>query len=181
MINKHILISYPRSGSNYFQLAWKQKTNKYIPCFRTSKHVRHVFSSHDVEKIALIRNPVDSISSSLLIGIVHEDKMLPFEHMVEYSISEYEKIYELILKDADYIIDISDFNKIDKIINYIYKKDLKNTDEDKIINDLNEIKKYSRTFIKNEQYPEIKDIVMKENLEKSVELYNLAYIKRLVV
>lgn len=181
MINKHLLICYPRSGSNYFQIAWTQKTNKHIACFRASKHIKHVIDSPDIEKIAIIRNPIDSIASSLLIGIVHEDRGLSFEEMIKYSIEEYETIYDIILNRADYIIDISDFDDLDKIINYICKKDIGKINKQNITNKLDSMKKYSKTFIDHAEYSNIKEIMMLQNLETCKKLYSLAYEKRLVV
>jgi hypothetical protein len=176
-----VLYSYPRSGSNYFQEAWIQKTQTAIPCFRETKMIKHVLENYELITLALIRDPIESIASRALISVEHEKNDLTLNNYIDYSISEYKKIYQIILDNAKYIININDFDKIDMIIDKIYNKKMIAIDEDLINNNLSKIPKYSPTFKEHDQYEELLQIVGTKDIEECYFLYWAANEKRIMV
>ncbi len=181
MRSEHLLVSYPRSGSNYFQLAWREKNKQHLECLRTSKLVYELSKENDKKIIGLIRNPIDAIASRVLISNTHENTFGTQEEMIKFSISEYIMIYHFIVKSADYIVDISDLDKIDKVIETISGVLSDPVNNDVIKDKLNQIPDYSTTFLSHEDYEAILNTVKSMDLELCQALYEIAYSKRLMV
>jgi hypothetical protein len=181
LTGEYVLYSYPRSGSNYFQEAWIQKTQTAIPCFRETKIIKNILENYNFITLALIRDPIDSIASRTLISIEHEKTKVSLDDFINYSILEYKKIYQIILDNAKYIININDFDKIDMIIDKIYNKKMIAIDEDLINNNLSKIPTYSPTFKEHDQYEELLQIVGTKDIEECYFLYWAANEKRIMV
>lgn len=181
MSNKHILVSYPRSGSNYFQLAWRQKTKKHIDCIRSSKVLASVHQSDSLSVIGLTRDPIEAIPSRFLITQTHEKFIGTSKDALEFSISEYIKIYKFIIEVSEYIIDLSDFTNIDKIIEHISGLESNPIAVDQINDRISKIHNYSPSFTEHEDYENAKNILKTYDLSECYALYDLAYSKRLVV
>lgn len=179
--SRHVIVSYPRSGSNYFQLAWKEKNNEYIRCIRTSEMIKHIVEDSSLIVIGLIRNPIDSITSRILISKTHEKSFEKDESAINFALSEYIKMYEFVINRADFIVDLSNFDKIDKIIETILNSGNTPMNEENIKNSLSNIENYSPSFISHDDYKKFKYIVKNHDLETQNKLYSLAYNKRLMV
>lgn len=179
--SKHVVVSYPRSGSNYFQLAWKEKNKEYIGCIRTSEMINSVMDDSSLIVIGLIRNPIESITSRVLISKTHEKFFQKDENAIDFALSEYKAMYQFIVDRADFIVDLSNFDQIDKIIETISKSGHAPINEDNIQNSLNNIKNYSPSFVVHEDYEKVKNVIKSHDLETHDKLYNLAYKKRLMI
>jgi hypothetical protein len=181
MRSEHLLVSYPRSGSNYFQLAWREKTKQHIECLRSSKMVYGISEDNDKKIVGLIRSPIEAITSRILIVKTHEYTAGTEYDVVKFSISEYVKIYHYIVKNADYIVDISDLDKIDKLVETISGVLSDPVDDDVIKDKLKQIPDYSTTFVAHKDYEAILSTVKGMDLELCQALYEIAYSKRLMV
>lgn len=170
----YALASYPRSGTNYFERAWKQKTGRAITVFRQAKQIKSLSSVNGLEIVSTIKPPLQSIISRTMIYF-HEDAKQPIEATVKQSVKDYEDIYISIISDSDHIIDISQFDKLDAIIDLITNKDNKKIDSEKINQELDSISRYSRTFVGHEEYDRISEIVLSYDLDRCKELYDQAY------
>jgi len=179
--SNHVIVSYPRSGSNYFQLAWKEKNDEYIRCFRTYEMIKPIIENSSLIVIGLIRNPVDSITSRVLIYKTHEKFFKNEQSEIDFSLSEYIKIYKFIIDRADFIVDLSSFDQIDKVIETISSSEQTLVNKDNIDSGLNNIQNYSPSFIGHEDYERVRNLIKKQDLETHNALYNLAYKKRLMV
>jgi len=179
--SNHVIVSYPRSGSNYFQLAWKEKNDEYIRCVRTYEMIKPIIENSSLIVIGLIRNPVDSITSRVLIHKTHEKFFKNEQSEIDFALSEYIKIYKFIIDRADFIVDLSSFNQIDKVIETISSSEQTLVNKDNIYSGLNDIQNYSPSFIGHEDYERVRNVIKKQDLETHNSLYNLAYKKRLVV
>jgi hypothetical protein len=177
----HVIVSYPRSGSNYFQLAWKDKNKQHVECLRSSKLIYKISKNDNKKIIGLIRNPVDAISSRVLIGRTHENTSGTEEDMVKFSISEYIMIYHYIIKNAHFIVDISDLSKVDKLVETISGLQSSPIDQGILQNKLNNIPNYSASFVGHKDYDATIDIVKNMDIELCQALYDIAYSKRLMV
>lgn len=180
MKRTHIVVSYPRSGSHYFQLAWKQKNKKHIQCVRSHKEIQNTLFDNTII-IGLIRDPIEAISSRILITQTHEKFFDTVENATEFAISEYINIYKFIVDRSDFIIDLSDFKKIDKLIDCISDSGSTLIDEDKIVSAINRIPKYSPTFLDHEDYDITVNSLKDYDLSHCYSIYKDAYSKRLVV
>jgi hypothetical protein len=179
--SNHIIVSYPRSGSNYFQLAWKEKNDEYIRCIRTYDMVEPIIKNSSLIIIGLIRNPIDSITSRVLIHKTHEKFFKNEQSEIDFALSEYIKMYQFILDRADFIVDISSFDQIDKVIETISNSEQTIVNKNNIDDGLNGIQNYSPSFIGHEDYERVRNVIKKCDLEVHNTLYNLAYKKRLMV
>jgi hypothetical protein len=178
MKSDYIIVSYPRSGSNYFELSWKEKNKQHIDCLRSSKLAYEIEKDEKTKIIGLIRNPVEAISSRIIIGKTHEPTPII---ETDFAIEEYIKIYHFIIKNADFIVDISDLDKIDKIIETISGLTSKPINTDVIKEKLNNMSNYSPTFVNNDYYEPTVNILKNTDTELCQALYEIAYAKRLMV
>jgi hypothetical protein len=179
--SKHLIVSYPRSGSNFFQLAWKEKNNEHIQCIRTSQMIKTIEEDNSLKIIGLIRNPIDSITSRILINKTHEKFFEKDETAISFALSEYAKIYQFIIDRADFVVDLSNFDKIDIIIETILNSSSTAADQENIKNSLNNIKNYSPSFISHEDYDSVRKVTESHDLKIQNNLYRLAYRKRMMV
>jgi hypothetical protein len=179
--SKYLIVSYPRSGSNYFQLAWKEKNNEHIQCIRTSQMIKTIAEDSSLKIIGLIRNPIDSITSRILINQTHEKFFKKDETEINFAISEYTKVYQFIIDRADFVVDLSNFDQIDKIIETVLNSSSTAVDQENIKNSLNNIKNYSPSFIGHKNYEDIRKVIESHDLKIHNSLYALAYRKRIVV
>jgi hypothetical protein len=179
--SKYLIVSYPRSGSNYFQLAWKQKNKQHARCIRTSKTIASIPEDNFLIIIGLIRNPIDAVSSRILISQTHETFFGTEQDARDFAISEYIKIYQFILDKASFIVDLSNFDQIDRIIETISNLDSNPINKDQIVNSINAINNYSSSFVEHKDYEKVKNILKSYDLEACNDLYNRAYQKRLMV
>ena len=150
----YVLGSFPRSGTNYFEKAWKQKTGKKIVVFRLSKYIEVLSKQEGLEIISTIREPLSSLVSRTMIYL-HEDAQQPIEQTIDKSVIDYINIYKAIIDGSHHIIDISKFDHLDYIIDDITKKENKKIDKNKINEELDSMDRYSRTFIGHEEYQKI--------------------------
>jgi hypothetical protein len=178
MKSDYIIVSYPRSGSNYFQLSWKEKNKQHIDCLRSSKLAYEIEKDEKTKIIGLIRNPVEAISSRIIIGKTHEPTPII---EADFAIEEYIKIYHFIIKNADFIVDISDLDKVDKIIETISGLTSEPVNHDRIKDKLNNIPDYSSSFVNHEDYQSTINILQNMDTELCQALYDIAYAKRLMV
>jgi hypothetical protein len=176
MIKKHsfVLASYPRSGTNYFEKAWRQKTGKSITVFRDPKRIQSVTEIERLEVISTIKKPMSSIVSRTMIYF-HEDPGQPMKDTIKQSVIDYENTYTSIINGSDHIIDVSCFDNLDIIIDKITGKTNKKIDSSTINSELESMESYSRTFIEHEEYENIKGWVSEHDLSRCEELYLQAY------
>lgn len=170
-----VLASFPRSGTNYFQKAWKQKTNRSIAVFRRVKEIQSLSKIPNLEIISTIKPPLPSLISRTMIYL-HEDPRQPIENTVSQSIQDYQSIYSSIVSDSHHIIDVSRFDYLDAIIDLITKKENESISPEKIKIELDAIADYSRTFLDHEKYKEMSDVVLQHDLSACEELYTKAYL-----
>jgi len=170
----YVLWSYPRSGTNYFERAWKQKTGKNITVFRTPGYADVLSKQDNLEIISTIREPFASLVSRTMI-YYHEPAHRPIEETIWYSIESYKKIYTSITNVSDHIIDMSCFDNLDLIIDKITGKENKKINKEQIDRSLDNIGQYSKTFIGHEDYEKFSEWVTKYNISYCKELYSKAY------
>ena len=170
----YVLGSFPRSGTNYFEKAWKQKTGKKIVVFRLSKYIEVLSKQEGLEIISTIREPLSSLVSRTMIYL-HEDSQQPIEQTIDKSVIDYINIYKAIIDGSHHIIDISKFDHLDYIIDDITKKENKKIDKNKINEELDSMDRYSRTFIGHEEYQKILGWVTEYDLTECKDLYWKAY------
>jgi hypothetical protein len=99
------LITYPRSGSNYFAEYFKQLTGTYIP------------KSHDIEYargrkiITIVRNPIECMASRTAM-IYETESINSFTELSDIlggDIEDYSEFYKKIVSEADIFIDYEKF------------------------------------------------------------------------
>ncbi len=99
------LITYPRSGSNYFAEYFKQVTGMYIP------------KSHDVEYargrrvITIVRNPIDCMASrtAMIYETENINSFVELSDILGGDIEDYSEFYKKIIPEADIFIDYEKF------------------------------------------------------------------------
>lgn len=105
------LITYPRSGSNYFAEYFKQLTGIYIA------------KSHDVDYargrkiITIVRNPIDCIASraAMFYETANVEEFVDLSKVLDkLDIEDYSKFYTRIISEADIFIDYESFIKSPK-------------------------------------------------------------------
>jgi hypothetical protein len=179
MKSDYVIVSYPRSGSNYFQLSWKEKNKQHIDCLRSSKLAYKIEKDEKTKIIGLIRTPINAISSRIIIGKTHETAFGKVK--TDFAIEEYIELYHFIIKNADFIVDISDLDKVDKIIETISGLNSEPVNTDRIKEKLDNMSNYSPTFANHEDYESIINILKDIDTELCHALYDIAYAKRLMV
>lgn len=170
----YVLASFPRSGTNYFKIAWKQKTGRDLQVYRIAKDIQGLSHIENIEVISTIKEPISSLISRTMIYF-HEYSYMPIPDTIEYSIQSYEDIYEWIISNSPHIIDTSKFSDLDNIIDTITGKDNKKLDHDLINQELDNKEKYSRTFVDHDRYQEISEMVLRHDLSRCKQLYEQAY------
>jgi hypothetical protein len=178
---KHILVSYPRSGSNYFQLAWKEKNKQHIECLRSSRLIYKIEKDEKVKIIGLIRNPLEAISSRILMDKTYKNGLNVEDSVIDFSVEEYIKIYKFIINNADFIVDTSELKNVDKLIEFISGISSVQISNDEIKNRLINIPYYSYSFVGHEDYETTVNSLKNVDIELCQVLYHEAYAKRLVV
>lgn len=179
--SEHLLISYPRSGSNYFQLAWREKTKQNLDCLRSLKMVYEIPKDNTKKIIGLIRSPIEAITSRVLIFKTYENLFDTEEHVYDFSISEYIKFYHYIIKNSDFIVDNSDLKNIDKLVDTISGLSTDPLDNYIVKNKLRKIPYYSTTFVAHRDYESTYNTISSMDIELCQALYEIAYSKRLMV
>jgi hypothetical protein len=118
------LLTYPRSGSHYFDDMLYEKEKIH---FTNSHYIEKIFDKNNnkIRKVVTIsRDPIDSISSYLALyngyGL-HPDG---HDFVVEEKITEYILMYSFLCEHADYIVDFNDLITypkpvIEKILNLL--------------------------------------------------------------
>jgi hypothetical protein len=165
------LITYPRSGSNYFAEYFNQLTGTHIP------------RSHDVEYsrgrkiITIVRNPIDCMASRVAM-ICQTENITNFSDLPDVlgkDIEDYSGFYNKIILEADIFIDYGKFIKntkevmsttLDKL-NISYKM----TD---YIQTLDKVKGYLISSKDTELYNSIRDHYEKQDNTSLFDLYNKA-------
>ena len=95
------LITYPRSGSNYFAEYFKQITGTYIP------------KSHDIgyargrKIITIVRNPIDCMASraAMIYETENIKNFVDLSDILDVDIEDYSEFYTRIITEADILID----------------------------------------------------------------------------
>jgi hypothetical protein len=159
-------------------LSWKEKNKQHIDCLRSSKLAYEIKKDEKTKIIGLIRNPVDAISSRIIIKKTHEPSPII---EADFAIEEYIQIYHFIIKNADFIVDISDLDKVDKIIETISGLTSEPVNHDRIKDKLNNMPNYSASFVNNDYYEPTVNILKNMDTELCQALYEIAYAKRLMV
>jgi hypothetical protein len=99
------LITYPRSGSHFFDKLVYEKTKLHIP---RSHNVNWMLDKNNkkIKRIITIaRDPRDSVHSLIALEMI----LLPFAvPLKDKMITEYILLYDFLYKKADYVIDFND-------------------------------------------------------------------------
>jgi hypothetical protein len=174
---KPIIISYPRSGRNYLH---QILNNAFEKNFAFS-HVNNPEKINELNNynylIALVRNPIDSISSIVAMNLEF-NKDLEINNLINYQIKEYIKFYSFALENADTFIDFNSIaNNINKVIEYVSIVTnytiLNNKPNNNIIKDFPD-GKFLKTSKKTEKYNDIVFSVKNKDLNECFKLYQKA-------
>lgn len=177
---KPIIISYPRSGQSYLH---KTLTNAFEKDFGFS-HLNNPEKMNELNNynylIALVRNPIDSISSIVAMNLEF-NKDLEIKNLINYQIKEYIKFYSFALENADTFIDFNSIaNNINKVIEYVSIVTnytiLNNNPKNNIIKDLPDYN-FLKTSKKTEKYNDIVFSVKNKDLNECFKLYQNALEK----
>lgn len=169
-----VLGSFPRSGTNYFEKAWKQKTGENITVFRDTSLIKVLPTHRNVCMISTIKEPLPSIVSRTMIYF-HEYTPTPMKETIEFSINDYKEVYKTIVLGASHIVDVSSFNNLDNIIDQITNKINKPIHKETIDEQLEKIPNYSKSFIYHKDYEKISRWVSEHDLSECNDLYWQAY------
>jgi len=102
------LLTYPRSGSHYFDDILYEKEKIH---FTKSHYIEKIFDKNNnkIRPIVTIsRDPIDSISSYLSLyngSGLHPDA---HEFIIDEKITEYILMYSFLCEHADYVVDFND-------------------------------------------------------------------------
>ena len=174
---KPIIISFPRSGKSYLQanLAFAFRKNFDFSHLNKPKQINEL-DNYD-HLIALVRNPIDSISSIVAMELDF-DKNLEINHLINERIKEYIKFYSFALKNADTFIYFNDIvDNISKVVEYVSLVTnypiLDNEPKNNIIKDLPDYN-FLKTSKETEKYKEIFFAVKNKDLDECLKLYKNA-------
>jgi hypothetical protein len=106
------LLTYPRSGSNYFDdILYKQEKIHFIK----SHYIENFFDKNNYKIITIARDPIDSICSQLSL---YQDLDLTRGHdfTVIENITNYILMYSFLCENADYVIDFNDLIKYPELV-----------------------------------------------------------------
>lgn len=116
------LITYPRSGSNYFAEYFKQLTDMHIP------------KSHDIEYargrkiITIVRNPIECMASrtAMIYETENINSFIELSDILGGDIEDYLEFYKKIILKADIFIDYEKFiaNPKETMSNVLNKLDI---------------------------------------------------------
>jgi len=123
------LLTYPRSGSHYFEHLVYAKIGYR---FKRSHTIGDVFDKNKIKTktiITIARNPEESIRS--LLTMQKEQGTEVHDDSIRHTISNYALLYQCLYNHADYVIDYNDLIKypdtiVNKILNFLnieYNKD----------------------------------------------------------
>lgn len=106
------LLTYPRSGSNYFDdTLYKQEKIHFIK----SHYMENCFDKNNNKIITIARDPIDSICSQLSLY-----QNLDFNGGHDFTVIEnmtnYILMYSFLCENADYIIDFNDLIKYPELV-----------------------------------------------------------------
>jgi hypothetical protein len=130
------LVTYPRSGSHYFDREFYKKAKFHI---ERSHAVNHLFdANHNKEKIivTIVRDPKDSILSLISLKQFYNFTIEDINELI----SNYILLYSFLYEHADYIIDFNDLITYPEIV------------VDKMINILNINEDNYKTFVTKTNY-----------------------------
>lgn len=162
------LITYPRSGSNYFAEYFNQLTGTHIP------------RSHDIDYsrgrkiITIVRNPIDCMTSRVAMICKTENitNFVDLPNILGKDIEDYSEFYKRIILEADIFIDYERFIESPKEVMSITLDKLnisyKMTD---YIQTLDKVKGYLISSKNTSLYDSIKDHYEKQDNESLFDLY----------
>lgn len=119
------LLTYPRSGSHYFDDMLYQQEKIH---FTKSHYLNELFDENNNKKrpiITIARDPIDSVRSYLALNkYLHLDNLEGRQYTVLEKITEYAFMYAFLCENADYVIDFNDLvsypeSVIKKILNLL--------------------------------------------------------------
>ena len=174
---KPIIISFPRSGKSYLQA-------NLVFAFKKDFDFSHLNRPGQIKKldyydhlIALVRNPIDSISSIVAMELEF-DKNLEINDSINDRIKEYINFYSFALKNADTFIYFNDIvDNINKVVEYVSLVTnypiLNNEPKNNIIKNLKG-HKFLKTSKETGKYKEIVFAVKNKDLDECLKLYKNA-------
>ena len=167
--NDEIIIStYPRSGSHYLKNLFTQKLDLNL------KKTHDPFYNSQ-NKITIARNPIDSITSAMVME--HRDPMFYTPEKLDSQIELYDNFYTQILIDFKYIINYEVLKtNPDYVVNFFSKEFNKKVNQNKYINSFDQvINRYDKYLITAKSKPVLynlsKEYFLKQDLTLSWKLY----------
>jgi hypothetical protein len=165
------LITYPRSGSNYFAEYFNQLTGTHIP------------RSHDIDYsrgrkiITIVRNPIDCMTSRVAMICKTENitNFFDLPDVLGKDIEDYSEFYKKIILEADIFIDYERFIESPK---EVMSKTLDKLNISYQMTDytqtLDKVKGYLISSKETFLYDSIKDHYQKQDNKSLFELYEKA-------
>ena len=189
--NTPVLLTFPRSGSNYFTNYFYQSSSKLIPSF----HEYHQFESFlNIENknnkiydlCTIVRNPLDTIvSNSLLIENFKKDLTKEIlTDVVHETTEKYRLFYKNNILKMKYIIDYNDLVENPRLTIKTFGKFFKiKTKEIDYIDNLFDNPKagYLVSSKNSKHYDEVLNISKNINLKECLSLYNLALNNKVLI
>ena len=182
--NTPVLLTFPRSGSNYFINYLYQSSSKLIPSFHEYHQFKSFLNTEDKKNntydlCTIVRNPLDTIvSDSLLIENFKKDltKEILID-VVNETAEKYILFYKNNILKMKYIIDYNDLIENARLTVKTFGKffEIKTKEIDYIDNLFDNPKAgYLVSSKKSKYYEDVLDITKNTNLEECLSLYNLA-------
>jgi hypothetical protein len=171
------IVTYPRSGLNFFRELLEQQGHSFDASHSTDKFGKGVIP------ITIARNPIDSVCShfAMVSFYIGGGEYLLLEKFLE----SYIKDYEWFLSNNAYIISYEDLVEDPKktIKEFLTNLSLSHTDIEYNINTLRDdsSKQYLVTSKTQPSYEKAKKLILQaKNLEKAKDLYNQALLHKWV-
>ena len=174
---KPIIISFPRSGKSYLQMNLSLAFRKNFDFSHLNKPEQiNELNNYDY-LIALVRNPIDSISSIVAMELEFNNN-LKIDDLINKRITEYIKFYSFALKNADTFIDfnsiVNDINKVIEYVSLVTNNDiLNNQTANNVITDFIMFN-FLKTSKETEKYKNITFAVKNKDLNECLKLYQNA-------
>ena len=189
--NTPILLTFPRSGSNYFTNYFYQSSSKLILKFHEYQDIEYFLDiNNDVIEnfniVTIARNPADTIKSSVTMSanikknLTKED----IKEMIDETKDKYKLFYENNVSRINYVIDyetlLSNPKKVIEDFGYLFKiKTNKIKYTDNLID--NEPSGYIVSSKNKKHYDYVENIVSISDLDECLKLYKSVLSSKVMI
>jgi hypothetical protein len=108
------LLTYPRSGSHFFEEEFYKKTGQRVSRSHTIVQAFDGNKNKLKKIVTIIRDPKDSISSLLTLQKKYGNPV--DKHSINQALSDYVLLYQFFIDYADYVIDFNDLVEYPELV-----------------------------------------------------------------